>query len=201
MKVFVSESAPQLISPLDEGHPILVKVQQACLKALLDNKAKKVGSWNTIPLWLTGSDKDGCYFLAEADTKAQDGILYFVKYSVVRLPRAAGLGAAVRQVLVWRNPKVGVGPAGVAHHVFFNVLLPKYGALVTDRLQTQRGQQFWEFAVAEALRRGLIVELLNQSKQKTKRVHSTEELYGLRDTIWGPTLWFRDVLLVIKDTA
>jgi hypothetical protein len=80
-------------------------------------------------------DKNIGYVALVVDEK----VVYLVRHKEVR---ANGFRLG-RQVLLWRyysEPKA----SGFAEHVFNEILLPKYTALISDTQQTDLGKTFWQ---------------------------------------------------------
>jgi len=109
-------------------------------------------------------------------------VLYFVRYEKIR-HNALPLG---RQVLVWRNKD---DPATVkfARTVFFNYLLPKFTALVSDTLQTTNGKAFWQYSIDKALAEDKYVYFLDRrsSPNRLIRLIDYPELVKYSSEIWG----------------
>lgn len=57
---------------------------------------------------------------------------------------------AVCQTSVWRN-KLFYGLTNFAEFVFFRILLPKYGNILSDGFQSDDGKRFWSARVYDAL--------------------------------------------------
>lgn len=89
------------------------------------------------------------YALIENDTKE---VVYAVKFTLTNNTYIGQVCA--QQVMVWRNTKVHE-TEGLAKEIFFNHLLQHHKAMITDALQTEDGQRFWDKRVLEALRMGL----------------------------------------------
>lgn len=132
--------------------------------------------------------------LLDAENKR---VLYYVQWNEVFHKLIGKTGAA--QIAVWRNRTKAVVPATLATRVFFDYLLPKYGVMITDALQTPDGKEFWVRRVTDAFARGLHVYYINLMGAKGGtspeliEIHNGEEFDELeRDRkFWGSTELFR----------
>lgn len=97
------------------------------------------GSWDTFG------------YLVKYDKKENE-IVYLCKFQVVNLEPI--FSKVVTQTEVWRALK---SMPGIAKRVFFDILLPKYGAILSDKIHTERGKDFWINCLGEALAKGLDV--------------------------------------------
>lgn len=199
MEVKISASAPQLIDPVPDDHPLVQQQVRKALEALASGKAKFVTLHNACRLFKYGDKFEGAYFLVHGSDE-NPLIIYLVRYSRVSIKKGLlNTKNALRQVLVWRRENApSSGSANVARRVFFDYLLPEFGALVTDTQQTARGKAFWDYALLWALEKGLVVSVINTRQQKSQIVHSVEELESLNPAVWGKQFWFRDVIAAIS---
>lgn len=139
------------------------------------------GQWKGVPFYRFGDRGVGYLCLATSDE-----LLYFVRHQLVRNNRLH-LG---RQVLVWRNPEARtIGAAGFARHVFMNILLPEYKALIADQEQTRNGRVFWEYMLDEAFQKNLYVYMLDRRSSPNRLVPllNQKELQTHSSELWGPT--------------
>ena len=128
-------------------------------------------------LLTVGDDTNGYYYL-----KVDDDIVYFVRYRRVK----ANGNAFGRQILVARK-RSNILSTGVALHVFYSYLLPRFGALMSDTQQTQHGKAFWDYAIAAAFKRSILVYFLDRRSTPNKVVLlSTPKDVDLNSKeIWG----------------
>lgn len=140
----------------------------------------------------------GTYFVPMLDGSAG----YVVHYENVRFWPLD----ALCQVGVWRNPKF-LSADPVAQLVFWNVLLPRFGAMVSDRIQTEHGMRFWTRALGRAFSKGKNVYFL---KLNTEGTHGKViEIYRVQSPLdfekrfaaqaWGPDLKDQKIRLAITD--
>lgn len=103
---------------------------------------------------------------------------YFMHYEVTNTKL---IGRRATQTKLWRSieePK----SKGVAHRVIFEYLLKEYPAIMSDRLQTERGQEFWIALMFTALSEGYRVVLANLNARAVHEIESAAEL----------RLWYTD---------
>ena len=163
----------QLIPKLDSALPELVKRK---LKEKIAKGATPVRTFRGLPVYRFGDDQIGYYCLVDGDD-----VIYFVRFMAVK-HNTLSLG---RQVLVWRKPQSLA--AGFAKTVFFDLLLKEFKSLVADQLQTEDGQKFWDYAITEALGRGLNVYAFDRRSvpNTLTPIRSDEDLRHYYKTLWG----------------
>jgi len=128
-------------------------------------------------LFSVGDNTNGYYYL-----KVDDEIIYFVRYRKVK----ANGNSFGRQVLVARK-RSNVLSTGVALHVFYKYLLPRFGALISDTQQTQHGKAFWDYAIAEAFKKPLLVYFLDRRSTPNRALPlvSPKDVDKHSKEIWG----------------
>jgi hypothetical protein len=109
-------------------------------------------------------------------------VLYFVRYEKIRhnnLP----LG---RQVLVWRTSG-DASTALFAQTIFFQVLLPKFTALISYKLQTRNGMGFWQIAIKKAFEENMHVYYLDRRSSPNRLITLTnyDDVIQYQKEIWG----------------
>lgn len=83
------------------------------------------------------------------------------------------------EVLHWRNRgQTMMGFANLTRHVFFDLLLPLRGAVLSDSLHTPSGEAFWVKIIEESFDRNLGVYYLNFLPVNT---HVNREIIQLHD--------------------
>lgn len=66
------------------------------------------------------------------------------------------------EVLHWRNRgQYMMGLSNLTQHVFFDLLLPLYGAILSDRLHTSYSEAFWVKMIEAAFNRDIAVYYVN----------------------------------------
>jgi hypothetical protein len=89
-------------------------------------------------------------------SKANKKLYYFVKYESMSLPL---VGGTATQVELWRHRAVSEYYPNITQYIFFDVLLPKFGAVMSDTLQTVAGMDFWIRMLGFALNKNMKIEM------------------------------------------
>ncbi len=180
---------PQLISGQDFGLSDVEnnKKMLAELKSDPTFKQVKIGS----TLLGQVSDRLGLTLFFENRSL----IRYYVQVTKAQF---SGIPNAVVQTAVWRTPASGVAP-GLTSKVF-NRLIEKYGAIVSDKLHTDRGRDFWIDQLALAFDHGRKVGFLN--KGQLVEIDAQEDLSRYLDSKnfsygWGDNAQFQNYRFVI----
>lgn len=190
MKTLKVTSAPQLIRDID---PFEVKQAiEECL-AHLDQATTIEPLGSKSDLMHLSLRRHSYYFVYSADTKAID---YFVRYREVDLGNLLPVKPG-RQVLVRRTTSGAPLTAGIAAKVFWNYLFPKYQGLATDNQQTDKGQEFWQYAIKEAFERGKTVRVINTNDRTFTEPKNLADFRDLYSGIWGTTSWFQRMIVAI----
>jgi hypothetical protein len=166
-------------------------------------KAKYFDSPTAITLY----KDDECRLAILGHTEGEIGLVakqdrklyYYVKYESMSLPMT---GRSVTQVKLWRNRWVEEVFAGITRYVFFNVLLPRFQAIMSDTLQPIQGQQFWEPMVAVAKGLGLTIEMADFNTQ-TIQTYDKQQFPDIGDWLihvnpWGCADSFEKRRLIIR---
>ena len=183
-------SAPRDIGVLNQDY---TDRELAKLKKLLiyAGKSKYIGTHNRASLYEVASGSTRYIFMSK------DGeVLYFVKHSIVK----SFSFAPIRQVLLCRL-EYNLHTTGLPKHVFFDILLPRYGSIVTDTQQTEKGKSFWLYACALAFKTGKYVYFVDARKKGTpliKRVVDDADFDSYVPTIWGNSHLNERTLAVIS---
>lgn len=105
-------------------------------------------------LYRVGDTKRGTYFaLSDSDLR------YYMEYTENRNL----LGRSVTQTAVWVMDERGGLPPGFVTHVVFDILIPKFQIVLSDRIQTRDGKRLWIGLLGRASRKGFQVGMLNES--------------------------------------
>lgn len=105
---------------------------------------------------------------------------------------------SIRQVYLWRAQS-DVLPA-ITNIVFWEILLPRFGCIVTDTTQTQMGKDFWMRRLPEAFRMKLQVSRVNQRTGVVVQMDSMEDVYNNESSIWGSSSKHENELVMICST-
>jgi hypothetical protein len=111
---------------------------------LLSKKKETFEDNENYELFLTGNKINGYIVLYLKDEKQ---IGYLIKYQT-QYRKFIDL-RVVTQLALWRQPGQPY-VSGITKHVFFDILLPKFGAVMSDGQQTEYGMNFWKDRMAEA---------------------------------------------------
>lgn len=186
--------APQQVLPTDFN---LNKelANRKFAKELLKKKKETLEETDDTVLFRTGDNINGYFALYN---KHDDLIEYLIKY---KTSTRKAIGTAVTQVALWRlrgSPFV----QGLTKRVFFDVLLARWPAIMSDREQTDDGKEFWENRMAEGTARGLNVGLLDEARG-TITWHTGDKT-TIRKWIessggWGDTHQFQNLRYVIAN--
>ena len=141
--------------------------------------AQAVGTWSDDTLYHVQDQHCAYYFLLDG----LDEVVYAVKYKVEHVDELQ----TVCQTSLWRE-KDYVPSMSIATYVFFSQLLPKYGAILSDKSQSVDGKTFWIRRCGEALHHGLrvyLVDLRNSVKQELTSLSIRDKKLIAR--IWSDT--------------
>jgi hypothetical protein len=160
---------------IDELHNQLIEKIKNYLVVLLEN-ALLIGAYRGAEIFSFGDDGEGEGYLA----LVKDGeILYFVRHRKIEHV------AEGRQILVWRCAEAAHITGGFAQYVFFNLLLPKYKALIADKDQARDGAWSLSNAMQSALSRDLHVYCFD--RRSTDKLISLKSIEAINDA--APILW------------
>jgi len=185
------EEMPKIVEPTNFGLDDR-KTNHAFAKKMLKDKRKKI---------IKSFDDD--HILYEIGqkiiliNKQRQEINYVVQYDIKTF--SALKQDAIQQIKVFRL-KGSEYIDGLAKDIFFNKLLPKYGLMITDALQTEDGERFWFDRIRDALNLNLFVyyvDLVN--KKENFRILDTNTLRDKEDEIWGHSADFKSKRVIILD--
>ncbi|QRE00252.1 hypothetical protein [Burkholderia phage BCSR5] len=185
------ETATQLIPKLDDTlHQFVIKK----LKEKIKKDPTPWSTWRSSHIYWFGDTSTGYYCLEH-----EGDILYFVRYKAIK----ANKMRFGRQILVWRNRTLkGSESAGFAKEIFFNVLLPKFKALIADQEQTQDGMAFWQHALSEAINQSYRFHSYFLDRRATPNVlheiQSYADVLKYDKELWGTSEGHRRTFAVIS---
>jgi hypothetical protein len=146
---------------------------------------KKLDHFLTLQTEVLEEDEHDCFFLVGDWTSGgylikynkQDKLIYYYcKFDVA--PPTKLFPHIVTQVEVWRaQTQVG----GMARKFLFEFLFPRFGAIQSDRIHTERGKEFWKsiLGTAQQLRLGIAVVIQGQIHLK----HPDSSLHAFIDEV------------------
>lgn len=106
----------------------------------------------------------------------------------------------VTQILVWRtpDPRHNAALQGLAGKVFTQYLLEHYNVVVTDRHQTQQGQNFWLARLYDALGAGKFVYGYDMISCEMRRIETPDDIGRVTNWLWGDDDRYQDRLAIIS---
>jgi len=133
------------------------------------------------------------YFVLDNETKQ---ILYYMQYETSYSSKLGG--SFLWQSLIWRAKNV-LQVKRLPHEIFFKILLPKYGTIITDGQQTDKGQNFWNYQIHNAINNNLNVYYYEDLSNYLEKINSEREfeLAINKHDIWGDTKAHEHKLMVI----
>lgn len=159
----------------------LVKYVRDKLEArLVKGKIKAIRQYRGADVYSFGDSETG-YVVLYHNSRVE----YFVRYKRIR-HNGFRLG---RQILVWRNQEADHVTNGFARYVMFDILLPKFGALIADKEQTKRGASLWANALSYAFAKGYHCYFYDRRSRQAvlTPLHSDEDVNEHASLLWGPT--------------
>jgi hypothetical protein len=120
-------------------------------------------------LYRLGNKSEGFMFTWNTELQL---IGYFVHYKV-KSTKFHGL--SVTQTALWRN-LLDADSSGLTNKVVFSILLKEYPAILSDKIQTGKGKDFWISLMTKALKLGHKVGLVSFNEQLVHNINSNLEL-------------------------
>lgn len=146
--------SPELIRSTEFGFDTIGKNRTTLHNLLKKRKEVIIDEKPKYEVFKTGDDNTGEIVL----NNIEDDIMeYFVQYEVKKIGK---MGTFVTQVKLWRQIG-GLYSKGMTQKIFFEYLLNKYIAIMSDELQTARGKEFWYNQLGVSLGKGYHIALAN----------------------------------------
>lgn len=187
--------APGLISDTDEFDLKYPKTNSIRARQILNNpKSVIIWSYNDhIHLY----ELKNTYALVDT---IKFTILYWVKYEITYSKFTEK--QTVTQVEVWREKGEQQITSGIPKTVFYEILLPKTGNMLTDVLQTKDGKGFWLDRIGDAFKLGLYVYYVSLiPPREIIQLHNLQDVYTVEHKTWGnPAHIFRTKKIIITTT-
>lgn len=145
--------SPQIVGPTDFelSNPVRNRV---LADKILKKASETIDDRPNYVIVRAGDERNGNIALID---KAMRRIDYIVHYHRANY---AFLSTTVTQLMLWRR-RASPWVQGLTRRIFFDYLLKRYPAILSDGQQTERGREFWENRMAEATTLGLRVGLAN----------------------------------------
>jgi len=143
-----------------------------------------------------GNNREGWY--AGFDKKM--GLLYYL----VHYERASSfIGKPITQTQIWRW-HTNLFAQGITERVVFEILIPKFGSIMSDEYHTPDGKRFWESLLARAERRKHYYGLLNLKTKDVFLPEINETVQDFLDRVsseaWGDSEKFQNMRFIISKT-
>ena len=183
MNTYRVSAMPSLCDSTNFGLTDVANNKSMRIKLEKDNPAVVEVMSSGAVLQKTGTDR-GYYFVVEP----QENLLVYVMQYKKLQKNLTGIPTAV-QTAVWRALGEPLAD-GLVRSVYFNHLLPKYGAIMSDRIQTSRGRDLWIDLIRRSLKgTSLYVCLVDFLQQHFLHIESTFEFRIWEDDIGGYWSW------------
>ncbi len=150
------------------------------LDSLLKKKPKVLEDRGDSVLYVTGNEK-GYYFLVE-----DQRIAYLSKYQKSNKKMVGH--STVTQVAVWLALDAPLSAGGTVTNTIFKHMLPRFGAIMSDRIQTLDGRRLWIRLLALGLKYNYHVALADFHGRRVLEIGSMAELRlwdQIKDGIWS----------------
>jgi hypothetical protein len=151
---------PHLIGKIEYDLEQVDKNKATLERLIKEPDLEEIGSFKGIPLYRNGH---------EIFSTQEGMIICMVVYEVRQIPRAHITG--ICQVKLWR----GFGPRGMTAYIFWELLMPILGVMVSDSLHSDDGKKFWQDSVSEALLGKGYVYLVNRVTGRIQAIKSQQE--------------------------
>lgn len=188
----VTES-PQLVNSTNFN---LDKVQHNVELAnkLLKKKSETLEDTPDYELIRTGNYRNGNFALITKGSLRK--INYLVRYEAKNYSK---IGNTVTQVMLWRKT-AGKGTSGITKKMFFEYLLPMFGMIMSDAQQTERGKEFWENRMRDAVDSGFKVGLASLNLRQIEWFDDSMELEDWLTKVegWGKEHKFQAKRFIIS---
>lgn len=147
------------------------------LDLYLQNKTEVLEEDGDFEFFLSGSWEESGYLIKwEKKTRL---IYYYCKFQVSGPTKF--FPHILTQTEVWRAM---TQPDGMARKFLFDFLYPKYQAVTSDRIHTERGKEFWITILATANNKGLGIAVVDRD-----RIFTKPKEMSLRDFIEEVNTW------------
>lgn len=120
-------------------------VNRAFIAKQLPQQAEIIEQTPDYKIIRTGDGNQGWIFLHNLH---QDTADYVIQYKTRNWP---WLNRTVTQCVLWRNP-ASPYVGDITKRMFFDYLLLRYGTIMSDRLQTMQGRDFWMARMRDAVK-------------------------------------------------
>lgn len=126
----------------------------------------------------------------------QDGLMVYYMSAVPGRVKRMNIDY-VTQVKVWRS-LTAEGIDGMSSHVFWEILFPEFGTVMSDSQQTDDGKTFWRRQLGRAIKNKFFAYIVNVSSGSIEKITTdTEKAFG--PMVYGKDGIFKRWRLIISD--
>jgi len=160
---------------------------------LMSNEKEVIEDHREYQLIKTGDNRNGHFALI---TKANSEIGYLVRFKVKRYSH---IGVAVSQIALWRGLGTPYVP-GLTRRMFFDEILTRWLAILSDGELTEDGRKFWWDRMAEATTLGFRVALVNMNEKTVNWYDAETEFDDWLSTnyTWGKAQQYQHLRYLIS---
>ena len=138
--------------------------------------SKKVAKYEDLDLYHHQDAPDVDFYFVHEGGLIQYGVRV-IRYKLVGKLNKPTCG----QVSVWRN-KLSPDTVGLPKWVSEKLLYSKYGCIISDKVQSEDGENFWIHRIVDALKSGKSVSVLDiDEKHHTLEILDTQMIKSTRD--------------------
>lgn len=194
IKEIVSES-PQFVGTTDFNLDDTAN-NKAFAARCITKVSEVIEKNNNYEISRTGDSYHGWMFLYVYATQTVE---YVVQYERENFK---WLAPTVTQCLLWRAT-ASLYTKNLTQRMFFDYLLPRYGAIISDTQQTKDGYRFWGDRMSDAVSLGHFVGIADMRDHKVDWFDpssaSFREWFSIKPTL-GKTERFKEIRYVISET-
>lgn len=180
----LENATPKYVDDTDFGLGREVPNAQFLAKLEAKPSKKKVGTVHLankkkLPVFESGGNEDNGYYWVANEGR----LVWLVKFKRIKnswLPMHA-----VTQVMLWRDDDE-ILAANFTSKMFFDFVLAKHAAVISDKEQTEAGERFWKRRLVEAMQKQLAVAFVDFNRQTVDQIESLDELRDVFKVAWGP---------------
>lgn len=151
----ILNEVPHIVSPTDFDLNN-VEVNRQFVRDLLKRKSfRMIEEDENKTLFMTGNKINGyvALYLKQFDVLGYL-IKYHLKYNILLA------ATPVTEIVLWRSYSYP-HTFGITNHVFFDILLKEWNAIMSDGEQTEDGKKFWQFRLVEASAKNYDIGIMN----------------------------------------
>ena len=163
LRTLREEASPRILPQHPAGFDFEIKERnRAFYKKQIKKLKETIEEDDHHIIFRTGSHTDGWFIGYDKD---EDIIYYIVNYKQQKKKLS---GNTLTQILLWRL-RGNKHSQGITRKMFFDILLPRTGTMMSDAEQTPLGKGFWKDILAMADMKGLPVGVVDFNSRKIIR--------------------------------